>query len=245
MEPKTTTLHNTCSRFLLWIRFDALAFRSKKVFWRRGPPPWWPIWPRPRSARGRYGLNIFMHVPGHEHFIPTKFREHPLSGSVVKAGYVFPYIYSKTWLQRISVDTSKNFVIAVIRYNDIAKFVILYNEFVLHKENKPGTMNMCWTLYIQIITQGSLSDNLKACEREMGHYSLIDIETPIFGFANERFFKLYVNCLVEFRIHLRCLSLVNPPFVQFVSSVIASFFLLGEAMILNNTFKYKGFVKTI
>ena len=42
---------------------------------------------------GRYGQNIFMHVPGHEHFIPTKFRKHPLSGCVVKAGYVFPYIY--------------------------------------------------------------------------------------------------------------------------------------------------------
>ena len=72
------------------------------------------------------------------------------------AGYcgpknVFQYIaiskkvlqYSKTRLQRISGDTSKNFVIAVIRYIDIAKFVILYNEFVLHKENKPGTMNRC------------------------------------------------------------------------------------------------------
>ena len=47
--------------------------------------------------------------------------------------------YSKTRLQRIPGDTSKNFVIAVIRYIDIAKFVILYNEFVLHKENKPGT----------------------------------------------------------------------------------------------------------
>ena len=42
---------------------------------------------------GKYGQNIFMHVPGHEHFIPTKFRKHLLSGSVVKAGYVFPYIY--------------------------------------------------------------------------------------------------------------------------------------------------------
>ena len=41
---------------------------------------------------GKYGKNIFMHVPGHEHFIPTKFRKHPLSSSVVKAGYVFPYI---------------------------------------------------------------------------------------------------------------------------------------------------------
>ena len=41
---------------------------------------------------GGYGQNIFMHVPGHEHFIPTKFRKYPLRGSVVKAGYVFPYI---------------------------------------------------------------------------------------------------------------------------------------------------------
>ena len=45
--------------------------------------------------------------------------------------------YSKTRLQRISGDTSKNFVIAVILYIDIAKFVILYNGFVLHNENKP------------------------------------------------------------------------------------------------------------
>ena len=29
----------------------------------------------------------------HEHFIPTMFRRHPLSGSVVKADYVFRYIY--------------------------------------------------------------------------------------------------------------------------------------------------------
>ena len=40
-----------------------------------------------------YTIHIFMYVPGNEHFIPTKFRKHPLSGSVVKAGYVFPYIY--------------------------------------------------------------------------------------------------------------------------------------------------------
>ena len=58
------------------------------------------------------------------------------------------WIYSKTRLQRISGDTSENFVIAVIRYIDIAKFVILYNEFILHKDNRPGTMNMCWTIYI-------------------------------------------------------------------------------------------------
>ena len=43
--------------------------------------------------RRRYGQNIFMHVLGHKHFIPTKFRKHPLSGSVEKAGYVFQYIY--------------------------------------------------------------------------------------------------------------------------------------------------------
>ena len=42
---------------------------------------------------GRYGQNIFIHVPGHEHFIPTKFHKHALSGFVVKADYVFPYIY--------------------------------------------------------------------------------------------------------------------------------------------------------
>ena len=77
------------SRSLLWIRFVAIAFRSEEeVFWRREP-----ILPRPGSALGKYGQNIFMHVLGHDHFIPTKFRKHPLSSSVVKAGYVFPYIY--------------------------------------------------------------------------------------------------------------------------------------------------------
>ena len=74
------------SRSLLWIRFVAVAFRSEeKVFWRRGPPPPPPppdlfclaLDPPP----GKYGQNIFMYVPGHEHFIPTKFRKHPLSDS--------------------------------------------------------------------------------------------------------------------------------------------------------------------
>ena len=65
-----------------------------KKFFEEGEPP--PVtnfaspWIRPL---GKYGQNIFMHVLSHEHFIPTKFRKHPLSGSVVKAGYVFPYIY--------------------------------------------------------------------------------------------------------------------------------------------------------
>ena len=30
---------------------------------------------------------------GHEYFIPTKFGKYPSSDSVVKADYVFPYIY--------------------------------------------------------------------------------------------------------------------------------------------------------
>ena len=36
-------------------------------------------------------------IRGHEHFIPTKFRKHPLCGSVVnivKADYVFPCIHA-------------------------------------------------------------------------------------------------------------------------------------------------------
>ena len=64
-----------------------------KKFFEEGDPPvtyFASPWIRPL---GKYGQNIFMHVPGHEHFIPTKFRKHPLSGSVVKAGYVFPYTY--------------------------------------------------------------------------------------------------------------------------------------------------------
>ena len=69
---------------------------KKKLFEERTPPPP-PVtyfaspWICPL---GKYGQNIFMHVLGHEHFIPTKFRKHPLSSSVVKAGYVFPYIYT-------------------------------------------------------------------------------------------------------------------------------------------------------
>ena len=66
------------SRSLVWIRFVAVAFRSEEVFWRRGPTP--------LSLDPPLGLYIFMHVPGHEHFIPTKFHKHPLSSSAVKAG---------------------------------------------------------------------------------------------------------------------------------------------------------------
>ena len=79
------------SRSLLWIQFVAVAFRSEEENFWSGPP--WPILPRLDPPLGRYGQIISMHVPGHEHFIPTKIRKHPLSGYVVKADYVFPYIY--------------------------------------------------------------------------------------------------------------------------------------------------------
>ena len=82
------------SRSLRWIRFVAVAFRSEaEVRWRRGPPITYLFYHPLHPSLGIYGQNILMHVPGHEHFIPTKFRKHPLSGSVVKADYVFPYIY--------------------------------------------------------------------------------------------------------------------------------------------------------
>ena len=171
--------------------------------------------------------------------------------NVASLVFLLIFIYSKTRLQRISGDTRKNFVIAVIRYIDIAKFVILYNEFALHKENQPGTMNRCWTLYIHIITWRSLSDNLKACGREWGTHSLIDIETSIFGFANEGFFLYVLQVfggipnLLAMSFFWRIPLLYTSSNLYVLSRVIASFFLLGEAMIMNNTFKYKVFVKTI
>ena len=78
---------------LPWIQFVAVAFRSEEeVFWRRGPPLTYfaSPWVRPWADMAKTSL---CNVPGHEHFIPTKIRKHPSSGSVVKADYVFPYIY--------------------------------------------------------------------------------------------------------------------------------------------------------
>ena len=49
--------------------------------------------PRPESPLEGSGRKTTTTVRDHEHFIPTKFRKYPLSGSVVKADYVFPYIY--------------------------------------------------------------------------------------------------------------------------------------------------------
>ena len=42
------------------------------------------------SPLGKFDRNTFKHMRGHEQFIPTKFRKHPLNGSVVKADYMFP-----------------------------------------------------------------------------------------------------------------------------------------------------------
>ena len=42
----------------------------------------------PLDGSGRKTTTL---VRDHEHFMPTKFRKHPSSGSVVKADYVFPY----------------------------------------------------------------------------------------------------------------------------------------------------------
>ena len=95
-------------------------------------------------------------------------------------------------------------------------------------------------------------DNLKAREREWGTHSLIDIETSIFRFANECVFFLIVHKSVLLNSEFTCdVFLRRIPLLYasnnsyFVSRVIAAFILLGEPMIVNNTFKYKVFVKTI
>ena len=43
---------------------------------------------------GGSGQKVNTNVQGHEYFTPTKFGKYPSSDSVVKADYVFPYIYS-------------------------------------------------------------------------------------------------------------------------------------------------------
>ena len=42
---------------------------------------------------GRFGPKFNTNVRGHEYFIPTKFGKYQSSDSVVKADYVFRYIY--------------------------------------------------------------------------------------------------------------------------------------------------------
>ena len=93
MEPKITTLHPTC--------FEIIAIHSicrcnlpvwRRIFLKKGDPVTY-FGPALDPPLGGSGRNTLMHVRGHEHFIPTKFCKHPLSGSVVKADYVFQYIY--------------------------------------------------------------------------------------------------------------------------------------------------------
>ena len=77
------------SRSLLWIRFVAVAFGSEEeVLWRRGPPPGDLFCLALDLPLGKYGQNIFMHVPGHEHFIPTKFRKLPLLKRFCSKGWL-------------------------------------------------------------------------------------------------------------------------------------------------------------
>ena len=45
------------------------------------------------SPLGGSAKKAYKHVQDHDYFTPAKFCKHPLSGSVVKADYVFPYIY--------------------------------------------------------------------------------------------------------------------------------------------------------
>ena len=42
---------------------------------------------------GGFGQRVDTNVRGHEYFIPTKFGKYPSRNSVVKAYYVFQYIY--------------------------------------------------------------------------------------------------------------------------------------------------------
>ena len=51
------------------------------------------LWPCPGSTPGGFGAKVNTNVRGHKYFIPTKFGEYPSSNSVVKADYVFPFIY--------------------------------------------------------------------------------------------------------------------------------------------------------
>ena len=72
------------SKSLLCIRFE-------EVFWRRGPPVIYFCTALDPSLDGS-GRKTTTLARDHEHFIPTKFRKNPSSGSVVRAAHVIPYI---------------------------------------------------------------------------------------------------------------------------------------------------------
>ena len=76
----------------LCIWFVAVAFQSEEeVLWRSGPPVTYfgPDLDPPLGGFAKVNTN----VRGHEYFIPTKFGKYPLNNSLVKADFVFPYIY--------------------------------------------------------------------------------------------------------------------------------------------------------
>ena len=83
--------------------FSLLLYSSslKKKFFEERAPRWHIMSTCPGSAPGPaldpplggFGPKVNINVQGHEYFIPTKFGEYPSSDSVVKADYVFLYIY--------------------------------------------------------------------------------------------------------------------------------------------------------
>ena len=78
---------------MLCIRFVAVAFQSEEeVLWRRGPPVIY-FCPALDSTLGGFGPKVNTNVRGHEYFIPTKFGKYASNEFVIKADYVFPYIY--------------------------------------------------------------------------------------------------------------------------------------------------------
>ena len=71
----------------------AVAFPSKEeVLWRRGPLLTY-FGTALDTPLCRFGPKVNTNVQGRKYFIHKKFCKYPSSDSVVKADYVFPYIY--------------------------------------------------------------------------------------------------------------------------------------------------------
>ena len=71
----------------------AAAFQFEgEVLWRRGPSLTY-YGPALDLPLGGFFQKVNTDEWGLEYFFPTKFGEYPLSDTVVKRDYVFPYIY--------------------------------------------------------------------------------------------------------------------------------------------------------